>query len=104
MERMRAKFEQDLRAKLQQRCSVHMTFLLKAFHFFGVDNSRTVSLQEQTRAIEKSGVLVEDESLLESIFHSYDRDGNCTLDYEEFIASVLEWNQGCANASCLRKP
>lgn len=87
MERIRLRFERDLKSKLQQRCSSHMseeTFLLKCFRFFDPKDSRTVSRQEWRKALEKIGVVVED-----SLFDLYDVDSNGHLEYEEFCAAVF---------------
>ena len=97
MERVRRKFEEDLKAKLQQRCTSHMseeTFLLRAFRFFDLDKSKRVSFSEWERAIEKTGVIIEDQDMLEAVFRSYDQDGSGDLDYEEFIAAVFGAESG----------
>ena len=92
MANLRAQFENELRQKLEQKSSAHTseeTILLRTFRYFDLDQSETVSLEEWTKAIEKVGVVTVNPEVLEQVFHSYDVDGNGTLDYKEFIAGVF---------------
>ena len=77
MSNYRAQFENDLREKLTQKSTAHMseeTVLLRAFKYFDLDNSGCVSLNEWVKAVEKVGVIVEDPRLLEQLFRIYDTD------------------------------
>jgi Ca2+-binding EF-hand superfamily protein len=92
MSNYRAQFENELREKLTQKSTAHMseeTVLLRAFKYFDLDNSGCVSLNEWVKAIEKIGVVVENPQLLEQLFRIYDTDRSGELDYQEFAASIF---------------
>ena len=58
MANVRQQFEKELRTRLNQKSTAHMsdeTVLLKAFKYFDLDNSGTVSLQEWLKALERIG-------------------------------------------------
>jgi Ca2+-binding EF-hand superfamily protein len=86
-----SRFEQQLKLKLEQKCTSNQStegFLVKAFKFFDFANSGEVNFQTFSRAIAKMGVVVEDEDL-SGFFEYYDRNGNGTLDYNEFTAVIF---------------
>jgi Ca2+-binding EF-hand superfamily protein len=92
MASFRRKFENELRAKLQQKATPRLgeeTILLKAFRFFDLDNSNTVNCEEFVKAIEKIGIIVENTQILQQIFQHYDTDRSGTLDYREFVAAIF---------------
>ena len=58
MANVRQQFEKDLRSKLNQKSTAHMsdeTVLLKAFKYFDLDNSGAVSQKEWLKALERIG-------------------------------------------------
>lgn len=62
--------------------------LVKSFKFFDFANSGEVNFPTFVRAIAKMGVVVEDEDL-EGFFEYYDKNGNGTLDYNEFSNAIF---------------
>ena len=92
MASFRLQFENELRLKIQQKATAHVseeTVLLRAFKYFDLDNSGNVSLEEWLKAIEKTGVVVENREQLEQLFHYYDLDHSGELDYKEFVAAIF---------------
>jgi Ca2+-binding EF-hand superfamily protein len=87
----RVQFEEELLKKLEQKTSARLseeTILLRAFKYFDLDNSGTVSLDEWLRALEKIGILIVDRGLFERYFREYDLDQSGSLDYKEFSAVI----------------
>jgi Ca2+-binding EF-hand superfamily protein len=85
-------FETKLKDKLSQRTTGRITsetVLSRAFKYFDLDNSGSVSFSEWTRAIEKIGVGVADPAELRRVFDAYDTDGSGSLDYKEFGARIF---------------
>jgi calcyphosin len=92
MARIREKFESELLQKLQQKTNSHVSeeiVLMKAFKYFDLDNSGSVSFEEWLKAIEKIGISVIDPEKMKNVFSIYDSDGSGYLDYKEFIAGVF---------------
>jgi calcyphosin len=85
-------FEKTLKEKLEQKATLYAseeTVLIKYFKYFDLDNSNSVSKTEWVRAVEKIGVVVEDNVELERLFDVYDTDHSGSLDYKEFSASLF---------------
>lgn len=92
MASFRSQFENELRLKIQQKATAHVseeTVLLRAFKYFDLDNSGNVSLEEWLKAIEKTGVVVESREQLEQLFNYYDLDHSGELDYKEFVGAIF---------------
>lgn len=92
MDSYRQQFENELRTKLQQKATSHVseeTVLLRSFKYFDLDNSETVSLDEFVKAIEKIGLVVPERRTLEDLFRFYDTDRSGALDYKEFVGAIF---------------
>lgn len=92
MASFRLQFESELRLKIQQKATAHVseeTVMLRAFKYFDLDNSGNVSLEEWVKAIEKTGVMVENRQQLEQLFSYYDKDQSGELDYKEFVSAIF---------------
>ncbi|CAG9319479.1 unnamed protein product [Blepharisma stoltei] len=92
MAKIRNQFESQLREKLEQKSTAFVseeTVLIRAFKYFDLDNTETVSLDEWKKAIEKIGIIVQDPEQIIELFNIYDADGSGALDYKEFAASVF---------------
>jgi calmodulin len=86
-------FENELKQKLAQKSTAHCTeetVLMRAFKYFDLDNSGTVSPDEWSKAIERLGVNTIDPSVIASLFNNFDVDGSGYLDYKEFCAILFE--------------
>ena len=87
----RVQFENELRQKLSQKSTAHIsdeTVLLKAFKYFDLDNSESVDLDEWRKALEKIGVVMPSPQVTEELFRYYDTDRSGALDYKEFSAII----------------
>lgn len=85
-------FEKTLRQKLEQKATIHTseeTLLNRYFRYFDLDNSDSVSKEEWVRAVEKIGVVVEDNAALEELFGVYDSDKSGYLNYKEFSVAIF---------------
>lgn len=92
MSNFKEEFESILKIKLQQKANSHTseeTLLMRYFKYFDLDNSSTVSKSEFIRAVEKIGVVVDENSQLEKLFDLYDSDHSGFLDYKEFSAALF---------------
>mmetsp|Transcript_28524 Transcript_28524/g.50650 ORF Transcript_28524/g.50650 Transcript_28524/m.50650 type:complete len:822 (-) Transcript_28524:1947-4412(-) len=92
MSATQSQFESELKAKLVQRTTHRLTsesVLLRAFKYFDLDNSGTVSYNEWVRAVEKIGVTILNPADLKRIFDAYDTNRSGSLDYKEFTASLF---------------
>jgi len=88
---LRVQFEAELLKKLEQKTTARLseeTILTRAFKYFDLDNSGTVSLDEWLRALEKIGILILDRAQFERFFREYDTDASGYLDYKEFSAVI----------------
>jgi Ca2+-binding EF-hand superfamily protein len=84
MAALRQQFEADLKAKLSQKSSAHTTeesVLIKAFKYFDLDNSGTVSQKEWLQTLERVGINSVDRQGLLTLFDAYDADKSGALDY-----------------------
>jgi|Transcript_18523 Ca2+-binding EF-hand superfamily protein len=62
---------------------------MRSFKYFDLDNSGAVSKDEWMKAIEKIGVIVPEEGMLDALFRFYDTDKSGELDYSEFSAGIF---------------
>ncbi|CAG9321002.1 unnamed protein product [Blepharisma stoltei] len=88
----RAQFENELRQRLSQKSTAHVseeTILLRAFKYFDLDNTETVDFPEFCKALEKVGMVVNPEQV-QQLFNVYDTDGSGSLDYKEFTSVVFD--------------
>jgi Ca2+-binding EF-hand superfamily protein len=93
MANLRSQFERELRQKLQQKATTYQSeeaLLVRAFKYFDLDNSNSVSREEWRRAIEKIGVTLATHEQLDVLFDEYDTDHSGVLDYKEFSAVVTD--------------
>lgn len=99
MDSFKAQFESDLKTKLQQRATGNISeenILLRAFRYFDLDNSGSVSYSEWTKSIGKLGIIFQDIRKGHELFQSYDADHSGKLDYKEFTSMIF---QGSHSAS-----
>ena len=102
MAAVRQAFEKDLKTKLSQKSSSHTTdetVLLKAFKYFDLDNSGTVSTSEWIKALEKIGINSCSTSQLLDLFNIYDADGSGSLEYHEFGAGIFGGNSAAGRTA-----
>jgi len=88
----RAQFENELRQRLSQKSTAHVseeTILLRAFKYFDLDNTETVDFSEFCKALEKVGMVVNPDQV-QQLFNFYDTDSSGALDYKEFTAVIFE--------------
>ena len=91
MAAVRTQFENELRQKLSQKSTAHIsdeTVLVRAFKYFDLDNSESVDLDEWKKALEKIGMVLPSPSVCDQLFHYYDTDKSGALDYKEFAAII----------------
>ena len=88
---IRTQFENELRQKLSQKSTAHIsdeTVLIRAFKYFDLDNSETVDLDEWQKALQKIGMVLPSPASCEELFRYYDTDKSGALDYKEFSAII----------------
>ena len=88
----RQQFEAELKQKLEQKSSFSTSaesVLLKSFKYFDLDNSGTVELHEWFKALEKIGIVINNQAAVENLFREYDIDGNGSLNYKEFSGGIF---------------
>lgn len=68
------------------------TFLQRTFKFFDIQNRGCVTLDQFRRTLTKIGVVVPNEADVETIFHFYDKSGDGSIDYKEFIRAFKASN------------
>lgn len=93
MASFRAQFENELRQRLSQKATSHVSeesILVRAFKYFDLDNSETVDFSEFCKALEKVGMVVNNPDQVQQLFNYYDTDGSGSLDYKEFTAVIFE--------------
>ena len=91
MAAIRTQFENELRQKLSQKSTAHIsdeTVLIRAFKYFDLDNSEAVDFEEWKKALDKIGVILPSPTVLEELFRFYDTDNSGELDYKEFSAII----------------
>ena len=91
MAAVRTQFENELRQKLSQKSTSHIseeTVLIRAFKYFDLDNSEAVDYEEWKKALEKIGMVLPAPAVCEDLFRSYDVDRSGSLDYKEFAAQI----------------
>ena len=109
----RVQFENELRQKLAQKSTAHVseeTVLVRAFKYFDLDNSEAVDFEEWKKALEKIGMVLPSDKIMEGFYQYYDTDHSGSLDYKEFAASITGQNEsksptktGAAPASAGRR-
>ena len=91
MAAVRTQFENELRQKLSQKSTSHIseeTVLIRAFKYFDLDNSEAVDYEEWRKALEKIGMVLPAPAVCENLFRQYDVDNSGSLDYKEFAAQI----------------
>jgi len=71
---LRFRFEKELKFKIGQKSKANQTeetFLVKAFRYFDLNNSGTVSKNEFHKAIQKIGVTSFEDHVIFSLFPHY---------------------------------
>ncbi|OMJ76623.1 hypothetical protein SteCoe_23966 [Stentor coeruleus] len=95
MAAVRTQFENELRQKLSQKSTPHIseeTVLIRAFKYFDLDNSEAVDFDEWKKALEKIGMVLPSPAASQELFKYYDTDGSGALDYKEFATLVTGQN------------
>ncbi|OMJ71856.1 hypothetical protein SteCoe_29828 [Stentor coeruleus] len=91
MAAVRTQFENELRQKLSQKSTAHVsdeTVLIRSFKYFDLDNSEAVDFDEWKKALEKIGMVLPSPAACQELFKYYDTDGSGALDYKEFASLV----------------
>ena len=91
MAAIRTQFENELRQKLSQKSTAHIseeTVLIRSFKYFDLDNSEAVSYDEWKKALEKIGMVLPSDQAMQDLFRFYDTDHSGELDYKEFAAII----------------
>jgi calcium-dependent protein kinase len=66
------------------------------------NNDGRIDSQDLHKALEKVGAAI-DESEMQDLFHASDIDGSGQIDYEEFIAAMLDSNRVARRKEAVRK-
>ena len=93
MAAVRTQFENELRQKLSQKATSHIseeTVLIRAFKYFDLDNSEAVDFEEWKKALEKIGLVLPAPAVCQELFRAYDIDKSGSLDYKEFAAQITD--------------